>query len=319
MLPSVGRGAVARLRMSVAAGRSRAQDGGIRHDPGLRPNVTAVSPQNRRRPFARRTAAFFMALLLGVATAAPAQARAAIDIAPHRATYKLRLDHARLQSGITDVDGRMSFSWNDACDGWTIDQRFQVKFTYAEGEETNLVTNYATWEAKDGSAYRFNVRKLVNGEVDEELSGGATLDGKGGGQVRYDKPQSRALDLKPGTMFPTAHTLRVLHQAGTAENLFSVPVFDGAEADGASPVNTILGKVRTPAAMKVKDVELLAAKAWQVSLAFFPINPGEPLPDYETSMVLQDNGVVRSMLVDYGDFRISMELETLERAMKPPC
>ena len=65
--------------------------------------------------------------------------------------------------------------------------------------------------------------------------------------------------------------------------------------------------------------DLLAAKAWQVSLAFFPINPGEPLPDYETSMVLQENGVVRSMLVDYGDFRVSMELETLERANKPPC
>lgn len=249
----------------------------------------------------------------------PAFGRSAIDIAPHKATYRLKLDHARLQSGITDVAGQMSFAWNDACDGWTIDQRFQVRFSYAEGEDMNLVTNYATWEAKDGSAYRFNVRKLVNGEVDEELSGGATLDGRGGGTVRYDKPETRSMPLKPGTMFPTAHTLRVLQQAGSQENLFSVPVFDGAEAEGASPVNTIVGKLRSPAAMKVKDVELLAAKAWQVSLAFFPINPGEPLPDYETNMVLQENGVVRSMLVDYGDFRVSMELETLEKTIKPPC
>jgi len=248
----------------------------------------------------------------------PQALAAATDIAPHRATYRLRLDHARLQSGITDVDGRMSFSWNDACDGWTIDQRFQVKFSYAEGDDMNLVTSYATWEAKDGSAYRFNVRKLVNGELDEELSGSANLTARGG-VVRYDKPEPHEVPLNAGTMFPTAHTLRVLRQAGTTDNLFSVPVFDGAEADGASPVNTIVGKLRSPSAPKVKDAELLAARAWQVSLAFFPINPGEALPDYETSMVLQENGIVRSMLVDYGDFRVSMELESLERAMRTPC
>ncbi|WP_165772254.1 cell envelope integrity EipB family protein [Niveispirillum lacus] len=278
--------------------------------------MTVSAPLRRST---RRVTAFALALLLGGASIVPAQARSAIDIAPHKATYRLTLDHARLQSGITDVSGQMTFSWNDACDGWTIDQRFQVRFSYAEGEDMNLITNYATWEAKDGSAYRFNVRKLVNGEVDEELSGGATLDGRDGGNVRYDKPESRTMPLKAGTMFPTAHTLRVLKQAGSQENLFSVPVFDGAEAEGASPVNTIVGKLRSPAAMKVKDADLLAAKAWQVSLAFFPINPGEPLPDYETNMVLQENGVVRSMLVDYGDFRVSMELETLEKAIKPPC
>lgn len=270
-------------------------------------------------PSFRRLTGVCLALGLGLTPVAPAAARGGIDVAPHKATYKLRLDHARIQSGISDVDGVMSFTWNDACDGWTIDQRFQVKFSYTEGQDMNLVTNYATWEAKDGSAYRFNVRKLVNGEVDEELSGGATLNAGRGGQVKYDKPAVKALDLKPGTMFPTAHTLRVLNQAGTQENLFSVPVFDGAEAEGASPVNTIVGKPRNPAELKVKDVDLLAAKAWQVSLAFFPINPGETLPDYETSMVLQENGIVRSMLVDYGDFRVTMELLTLERAARPPC
>ncbi|MFV3075733.1 cell envelope integrity EipB family protein [Niveispirillum fermenti] len=282
-------------------------------------NFPLFVPRSRSRSIASRAAALFCAALLASVSMLPVQARTTVDVAPHRATYKLRLDHARLQSGISDVEGQMSFSWNDACDGWTIDQRFQVRFSYLEGEDVNLVTNYATWEAKDGSAYRFNVRKLVNGEVDEELSGGATLDQTGGGTVTYDKPEAQSIDLKPGTMFPTAHTLRVLRQAGTADNLFSVPVFDGAEAEGASPVNTIVGKLRSPAATKVKDADLLAARAWQVSLAFFPVNPGEALPDYETSMVLQENGVVRSMLVDYGDFRVSMELETLEKAMKPPC
>ncbi|MDG5495195.1 MULTISPECIES: cell envelope integrity EipB family protein [unclassified Azospirillum] len=268
----------------------------------------------------RRPVALLLSLLMLGGAVAPAGAGTA-NIAPHKATYKLSLDHARLQSGISDVSGQMSFAFNDACDGWTINQRFQVKFAYSEGEETELVTNYATWEAKDGSAYRFNVRKLVNGEVDEELSGGANLDKAKGGSARYDKPEAKTVALKPGTMFPSAHTLRVLAQVGTDDNLFSVPIFDGAEAEGASEVNTVLGKLRppAPAQIKVKDKDLLAAKAWQVSLAFFPTAPGEPLPEYETSMELLENGVMRSMLVDYGDFRVRMELENLEKVSSPAC
>ncbi len=275
-----------------------------------------VAPRSARR----RSVALLLSLLMLGGAIAPAGAGTG-NIAPHKATYKLSLDHARLQSGVSDVNGQMSFSFNDACDGWTINQRFQVKFSYSEGEDTELVTNYATWEAKDGSAYRFNVRKLVNGEVDEELSGGANLDKAKGGSARYDKPESKTVPLKPGTMFPSAHTLRVLAQVGTDDNLFSVPIFDGAEAEGASQVNTILGKLRPPAPTqtKVKDKDLLAAKAWQVSLAFFPTAPGEALPEYETSMELLENGIMRSMLVDYGDFRVRMELESLEKVPSPAC
>lgn len=288
---------------------------------GLKRTVTvqltrAASLRRPSSPFLRLS--LLMATLLMGTAVAPVAARS-IDLAPHRATYKLSLDHARLQSGVSDVKGKMSFAWNDACDGWTVDQRFQVKFIYTEGEEMELVTNYATWEAKDGRSYRFAVRKLVNGDLDEELTGGATLDGAKGGVARYEKPEAQEIKLAPGTMFPSAHTLRILRQVGTGDNLFSVPVFDGAEAAGASPVNTIMGKLREPPSIKVKDGELLTPKAWQVNLAFFPKSPDEPLPDYETNMELQENGVVRSMLVDYGDFRVKMELESLEKAPKPPC
>lgn len=312
--------------MSIAAPARRAQDAPVMNATGLTLNVTVHSPAlsatSSSRPLPRKRSAITvltaLACLSGVSVTPMAAARS-VALAPHKATYKLSLDHARLQSGVSDVTGKMSFAWNDACDGWTIDQRFQVKFVYTEGEEMDLVTNYATWEAKDGTSYRFSVRKLVNGNPDEELSGGATLDGNKGGTAYYDKPEARELELKPGTMFPSAHTMRILSQVGSGDNLFSVPLFDGSEAEGPSPVNTVLGKMRTPPALKVKDGDLLKAKAWQVSLAFFPSNPGEALPDYETSMELLENGVVRSMLVDYGDFRVKMELESLEKAPKPPC
>ncbi|HSK40230.1 MAG TPA: DUF1849 family protein, partial [Arenibaculum sp.] len=63
---------------------------------------------------------------------ATADARA-IEIAPHRAIYELGLASARSGAMVADVQGRMLFEWSDACDGWTIEQRFHLNFVYPEG------------------------------------------------------------------------------------------------------------------------------------------------------------------------------------------
>ena len=49
---------------------------------------------------------------------------------------------------------------------------------------------------------------LKNGEIDEEVRGEATLDGPGlGGKVEFTKPSQSTLELAPGVIFPTAHTI----------------------------------------------------------------------------------------------------------------
>lgn len=260
------------------------------------------------------------AAVLVLAAAMPARSAQAVpDIAPHLATYKLSLASARSQSPISGVDGKMTFAWNDSCDAWTIEQRFQVNFIYAEGEQMELNTSYATWEAKDGKSYRFNVKKLSNGELEEELRGEATLTGPGGGIARFTKPEAKEVKLAPGTMFPTAHTLKLLGQVGTPENFLSAPVFDGAEADGPSGVGALIGRDRPVAPAQVGAEDLLKGRAWQVFLAFFPTDQQELLPEYETSLILLENGVVRSMVIDYGDFKVDVELESLERRPKGAC
>lgn len=243
---------------------------------------------------------------------------AVVTIAPHQATYKLSLANARSQSSVAGVDGSMTFTWADACDAWTIEQRFQVKFTYAEGEQVDLNTSYVTWESKDGRAYRFNVRKSTNGELDEELKGEASLDGDKGGTARYVLPEPHEVTLKPGTMFPTAHTLHLLSR-GQPGLYVSAPVFDGAEAEGASDVGALLGRMVTPPPADVKGTDLLRAKAHRVYMAFFPTDSREPLPEYESNLTLLENGIVRAMQIDYGDFKVDVRLESLEAAPKPPC
>jgi hypothetical protein len=60
-------------------------------------------------------------------------------------------------------------------------------------------------------------------------------------------------------------------------------------------------------------------KAWPVHLAFFANDYQQALPDYDTAMMLMDNGIVQSMLIDYGDFKVRAELVALEPLPKPAC
>lgn len=251
--------------------------------------------------------------------AAPAAPEAAGDIAPHRAAYKLTLHSARSNSQIADVRGAMSFEWGDVCDGWTTEQRFQLNFVYAEGASDEMTTSYATWEAKDGGHYRFNVRKLVNGETDEEVRGDARYEKPGAeGEVLYVKPEARKDKLPVGALFPSAHTIALLQKAAAGERFYSQLVFDGADDEGAAQVSAVIAK---PAAVSAKLPSPLLAggKVWPVRMAFFPMDGDAAQPDYEMTVRLLGNGVAEGMRIDYGDFVIDAVLEKLEPLAKSGC
>ena len=257
-------------------------------------------------------------------SAAPVVSSVIGDFQPHRAVYAMSLESARNSAKVVDVRGRMMFEWSDSCDGWTTEQRFQLRFSYSEGDEMNMTTNYTAWEARDGRDYHFSVRKLVNGEVDEEISGRATLkaDGSGGTAV-FRKPEGETIELPPQTMFPTAHTLAVLEHARNDERFFVRQVFDGSEAEGSTEVSTVIGKPDTTTAdlpNALADNPLIKGQqAWPVRMAYFPTDPDESLPEYEMALRLMRNGIAQSMRIDYGDFVIKAVLERIEALAKPPC
>jgi hypothetical protein len=53
---------------------------------------------------------------------------------------------------------------------------------------------------------------------------------------------------------------------------------------------------------------LLQGRAWPIRMAFFAPNSQTSAPDYEMDMVMLENGVIKSMTVDYGDFSMRAEL-----------
>lgn len=250
--------------------------------------------------------------------AATSLAAVAAKIQPHRAIYAMSLGSARNGSKVSDVRGRMMFEWADACDGWTTEQRFQLRFVYSEGEDMAMNTNYTTWEAKNGLRYRFNVRKLVNGEVDEEVRGEANLSEGGAGSAQFTKPDPQEMELPAGTMFPTAHTLAILDHADRKEPFFTRTIFDGSDAEGPTEVSTVVGKPGTPKD-SAKDPLLKVGKAWPVRMAFFPVQSDSAQPEYEMSLHLLENGIAESMQIDYGDFTVNAVLEKIEALPKSGC
>ena len=250
----------------------------------------------------------------------PVGGAGAAEIAPHRALYSISLDTAKQDSGVVGARGSMVFEWGETCDGWTVEQRYKLRMDYAGDGEVEITSNFVTWESKDGLRYRFYQKNLKNGRLDGETRGEARLDGKGkGGKVELSRPNAGTLDLAPGVIFPTAHTLLLIKRAQMGEQFIARPVFDGARDENAAVVSAVIGGAQSVAAGEGGKNPLLARPSWRMRLAFFPPDSSADKPDYELGMRLLDNGVSRDLVLDYGAFAIKAKLDEVQALPKPNC
>lgn len=247
----------------------------------------------------------------------------AVEISPHRALYTLTLDTARQNSGIVSATGAMFYEWGEACDGWTIEQRFRLRLQFAESGGDDVSSTLVTWESKDGLRYRFNERRLRNGQPDEEIHGDAHLDGPGkGGIAEFVKPEATNVKLAPGVLFPTAHTLLLIERAQAGDHFVSRAIFDGAAVGNAGQITAVIGpelKPNTDTKDPLLSNPLLQRPSWKMRLAFFPAESKSEEPDYELGMRLLDNGVSQDMTLDYSDYVIKATLDHIEALPRPSC
>ena len=247
-----------------------------------------------------------------------ADARAGmVEPLPHRALYHMQI----LKSGgdVADVEGEMAFEWQDSCDGWSVTQRSQMNFLYASGDSARVGWSLTSWEAKDGSRYRFVSRELTNGEVVSEFRGDANLS-KNGGEARYNKPNAHQTKLPAGSFFPTQHSLVLIEQAMKGAPMLWAEVFDGSDQDGLFAVSAAITPLPA-AARKAADQrrELKGVPGWNVSLAFYAPQTQAAEPEHEQSLQLYANGVVDRLVLDYGEFSIVGTLSKIETLPKPNC
>ena len=237
----------------------------------------------------------------------------AADLAAHRALYKLTMDPSRPGDAVA-ASGTMGYEVEDACDGWTVRQRLEMTVTNHDGQDIQMVSDYATWEAKDGLSFRFHMKQTTDGAVTSQTDGDATLQSAGGpGEAHYAAPKETTEPLPAGTLFPMAHTVAILGAAHEGKRFLNVPLFDGTTETGAQDSFITVIDSKPPMAGKWPDLAKLAST--RVRIAFFDRDKAALTPDYQVAMRYWENGVADGLQMDFGDF--VMDGEMTEFALQP--
>jgi hypothetical protein len=224
----------------------------------------------------------------------------ATELAAHRALYNLTLASSK-GDDVVGATGKMAYEVIDACDGWAVRQRLDMTITNRDGQDVQMISDYTTWESKDGLKLRFRMKQTTDAATTSEVAGDASLDAPGGpGIVHYTVPTESTKKLPPGTLFPMAHTEAILAAAEHGKKALFIPLFDGTTADGAQDSSVAVVNWHPPATTKWADLSKLANG--RVHVAFFDRTAGAQEPDYEVSMNYWENGVADELAMDFGDF-----------------
>ncbi|MBR0656075.1 cell envelope integrity EipB family protein [Roseomonas arctica] len=240
----------------------------------------------------------------------------------HRAAYRLVLDRARDNSDIAQASGAMLFEVLDACDGWTVRQRLTLKLTDRDGNETETVSDYSTYETRDGTRLRFALTQSSQGAVSSQVQGEAEVTATGG-TVRFAQPNAREIALPAGTLLPMAHTIATLNAARAGTRILAVPLLDGTTASGPQDTTTVMSAWQAAAMTDPRFPALIPLGSSRMRIAFFDRDQtsqsgGAGTPDYEVSLRYYENGVADELKMDFGEFVVDGRM--VELAVLPsPC
>jgi hypothetical protein len=236
-------------------------------------------------------------------------------MAAHRATYTLSLGNTRGDVGA--ASGTMDYEVLDACDAWAVHQRLTMTVTNRDGQDIRMLSDYSTYESKDGLRIRFRMRQTTDTAVTAEVAGDASLERTGGpGEVHYTVPADSTKKLPPGTVFPMIHTATILEAAKAGKKFISLPLFDGTGDKGAQDSSVAILNWQKPQPSKFPVLAKLPSG--RVHVAFFDRDAGTSQPDYEVGMRYWENGIADDLSMDFGDFVMSGKLIKLQ-VLPPGC
>jgi hypothetical protein len=234
----------------------------------------------------------------------------------HRAAYRLDLGEGR-NSGITSVRGAMVFDVQDACEGWATRQRMTMTVVDRDGQEVDTVSDYATYEAKDGSRLRFSLTQTTGGAVSQRVAGEAELNPDGSGRVAFSEPAGKVEELPAGTILPMRHTVLSVEAARAGRRILAAPLFDGTSDEGAQDTTTVISNWGPAAAGEARFPLLAGQASGRMRIAFFErgaATSGASQPDYEVGLRYFENGVADELAMDFGEFSVTgrmLELTSL--------
>ncbi len=281
-----------------------------------------LNPSNTRR---RSALAGLVLVLLGAAPAG-AEGPAAVVLAPHRAVYNLSLlKGGEGTGGIESARGRIAFDFaGDACEGYTLRYRQVTVLDSTESGRRTLDVRTATFEGGDGLTMRFRTDSEMEGVPDDKVDGQAEVKGDGIA-VRLREPGPESLSLPDRAVFPTEHMKRILGAARAGQATYAVKMYDGSNT-GKKMYDTLalIGRRIEPGAgadleAPARQDALAKLPRWPVKISYFVVGSADQTPAYTISFELYENGISRALQLDYGDFILKGDLQSLDVQASSGC
>ena len=146
-------------------------------------------------------------------------------------------------------------------------------------------------------------------------------------KIELAKPQKKKTAIAGTALFPIQHSRELLAAAQREESVFEADLYDGSEkGEKVYATTAVIGRIKpddyNSALPAVENSQKLAGlKSWPVSLSYFEPGKGlaDAVPTYELAFLLFENGIVRKLTLDYGDFALKGDLKALTVHETPKC
>lgn len=262
----------------------------------------------RTTPALLKAATFSLALVsLAALLGLLPTAAGAVELVPHRAAYSITMVDQGGDSSVVGISGRVMYSFEKVCGGWILQQEHAMKFELQNGNVVPEYVNYSSWESEDGTRFRFSSNSNDNSE--DVVLGDATMSGNGGEAV-FKMPENVVFELPKGTLFPIAHTRKIIAHAEAGKIQHNTTTFEGAELEGAKRIVAFVSPLKKKNRKNLG--ELVEHPGWTFRLAYFDLTNLSPEPMYEVETDLLNNGIATRWLLDFGDYSAEMNLVRIE-------
>lgn len=244
----------------------------------------------------------------------------AAQLVPHRAVYELTGRSAGGFGRSGSLRGILTYELMEDCDGWSVNQKAGLDVSPPEGAGHRFEWSQATWEAKDGTSYRYFIKDSQNGSTGTQRRGELVYPEPGAnGKLTTELPARGEAEMPP-VLLPVQHTRELLERSGAGETVFIAKIFDATVDEKPVEISASFGpSLRQPDPAGKELAPLKDVPSRHVDFAFYVQNLPDGTPDFEQSIELFDNGVVSRVSFEFGGLPVLGTLRKLEILEPQKC
>ena len=178
------------------------------------------------------------------------------------------------------------------------------------GRASAYDVRFSSWESRDNTQLRFNVRSFDGPKMQEEFRGSAKLPWPRRLRARRTTacPEGEDVALPAGTIFPTEHVADLIAAARAGEHVLNRQVFDGSGEDALTKATAVIGTAKTGDADRRRRGAALAGQ----HRLFRRRRATTRCRSSRSRSTFPPGGVLSNVRLDYGDFTLKADLEKLE-------